>query len=175
MYTHFKRGLVIALVLYKLLYRRCARMATNVGHWCFDLALYHGRPGTVEWDVEAQFADGRISVREIDDGQYRVNYLTFRIVNRWPIRDGRKPSPAVLFDIRAQAVALGIAVINVEWFTQTVRRIPYPLLALEQLPTEMPRWEQRLRHWLNGPVVSDRTCDHDLQREMARTIIRRVT
>lgn len=174
MFTALTRLSLITLVLLSLLHKRIGRAMTNVGHLFFDLVMYHGKPGLLAWDTEPQFADGQIKIREVVDGLYRTNYVTFRVPNRWPIRDGRHANPALLFQIRAQAVELGLQVINVEWFTQTAAKIQQPLLAMDAVAARrVTRIERWIREYVNRSIRVDDRLDRAMRKDLSRGIVRR--
>lgn len=173
MYTKINRFLISVQIVMRGLHSRISRMLTNVGHWFFDLTLYRGRPGHIEWgDVDTDIADGYITVRAVVEGVHQIETVNFYVTNRWPIRDGRKPSAAFMFAIRSEAIRAGYPIISSFWFTQTAAVQERPLLGslTERAESFL---ERHARNWAGRMAVADNSYDLELRQDLERDIILR--
>lgn len=174
MYPKSLKILIQLAILISMLHTRLQRFGTNLGHKFFDLALYHGRPGYVEWEVEREFADGYITVRVVEDGVHQILNVNFRVTNRWPVRDGRDPGMAFLFNIRSMALGAGYPVIHSFWYTQTAGVRPRAMIHVDHLQNRAEGVVERFARRMAGRLdVPDNSMDNELRADLDRGVVRR--
>lgn len=147
MYNKIKREiLTIAIVLNRIFYGLHNR-SENFGHWFFNLTLYRGRPGYVEFNIDSDEYDGHI-VHRVTHRQYRdeigaeVNTqvqerMTFRITNRWLVRNGRLPDVDALWAISTDAQTReGLVVVEVVCGKEAHKQVKFRPFDLSRLPAQ---------------------------------------
>ena len=175
MYRKSLKILIQLAILTSLTHSRLHRFGVNLGHLFFDLMLYHGRPGYVEWEVEREFADGYITVRVVEDGVHKILNVNFRVTNRWPVRDGRDPGMAFLFNIRSMALGAGYPVIHSFWYTPTARVRQRSMIHVTHLQNRAEGFVERLGRRLAGRLdTPDTSEDAAMREDLNRGVVRRV-
>lgn len=190
MYNKIKREiLTIAIVLNRIFYGLHNR-SENFGHWFFNLTLYRGRPGYVEFNIDSDEYDGHI-VHRVTHRQYRdeigaeVNTqvqerMTFRITNRWLVRNGRLPDVDALWAICTSAqTSEGLVIVEVVCGKDAHQQVKFRPFDLSRLPAQeiIDRRNYR-RLWLQNfmarmfPVPT--RDNSELLEEMRDVIIKRV-
>ena len=83
-----------------------------VGDFVIDLVFYRGRPGSIDFMVEGQEADGTVLLREF--GDRRNVTIPFRVANR---RYGNRAEATKLFimAIQSQCLEQGYRLVRVTW------------------------------------------------------------
>lgn len=175
MYRKSLKVLIQLAILISMLHSRLHRFGVNLGHKFFDLAIYHGRPGFVEWEVEREFADGYITVRVVENGVHQILNVNFRVSNRWPVRDGRDPGMAFLFSIRSMALGAGYPVIHSFWYTQSAVVKPRALIHVTHLQKRAEGFVERFARRMAGRLdTPDNSYDQVLREDLDRGVVRRV-
>lgn len=189
MYNKIKREILTIAILLNRILCRTQVVGENFGHWFFNVVLYRGRPGYVEFNLDTEY-DGHVvhrvtqrQVREDVGAEVRTQVLdrmTYRITNRWLVRNGRVPNMEALWAIATQAqISEGLNVVEVVHGHEAYRQTKVRPFDVSHLPEQeiLDRRNSR-RLWLQNfmarmfPVpVRDNS---DLLDEMRATIIKRV-
>lgn len=187
MYTKIKREILTIAILINQILAALHQRSENFGHWFFNLTLYRGRPGYVEFNIDGEEYDGhvlhRVTSRQFREGvveisQQSVERMTFRITNRWLVRNGRLPDVDALWAICTDAQTReGLVVTEVVCGKDAHRQVRFRQFDLSRLPSQdvidrrnARRW--RIQNFFNRmfPV----SADAHLHEDMRGIIIKRV-
>lgn len=113
MYRHY----ATLMILLNVIVKKFSLMGENFGHLFFHLTGDRKKPaGEVDFSVGDDDADGHVMIRFTDDyGQVRLEGHNFRCSNRWPLRNGRRPSGCYLMQIHTDALLRGWSIHSMVW------------------------------------------------------------
>ncbi len=90
------------------LMQRLGLFMENVGHLFFHLTTYGRRGGYIEFDVPEEEADGVVRHTVVDEyRKWHLQETTFRVSNRWLMRDRNKMPATLLWQIKTDAQISG--------------------------------------------------------------------
>lgn len=147
----FRRHWITLRIVFQHALGRLATAVENVGALFYHLTIYQKRCGYIELGVEDEDADGRLRLVSVDEFR-RVQFeeVSFRIYNRWLVRNMRRCSSRVLWQIKTDVMTQdGLNVHSVLWGNQPHRSRELKPFDLSRLPPEhvIAQRNARLKRW----------------------------
>ncbi|MDH2154170.1 hypothetical protein [Stenotrophomonas sp. GD03657] len=171
MFNFIYKHVMTALIVLSYGLQRLHDHAESLSQWYMDIIFYHGKTGLITWaEIEDEYADGYITVREVVDGEHLITKINFRVANRWMVRGGRNPGQAFLFKMRSHALEAGWPVIAAYWYTDTCAVVERKLMDVSAPAAK----ESRLTGFLRGLAGRVDHIDNSIDAQMREDLMRRV-
>lgn len=130
------RQIVSLRLAMSYLMQRLGLFMENVGHLFFHLTTYGRRGGYIEFDVPEEEADGVVRHTVVDEyRKWHLQETTFRVSNRWLMRDRKKMPATLLWKIKTDAqIAAGLTVHSVVFGTYAFNRLEVKPFNMTKVP-----------------------------------------
>lgn len=102
--SNTKRHLQSVRITLAFLWFRLGKTMENFGHLFFHVTTYKRRTGYIEFNVDESEADGYVRHNVADEDRvWHMHTLTFRVSNRWLMRDRQKLTALMIWQIKTAA------------------------------------------------------------------------